>query len=234
MATAVKDLSAPEPRRISRLGLLWRSTIGKKMIMAVTGLVLVLYVFAHMLGNLQVFAGPEQIDAYGRFLRVAPALLWTARIVLLVAAVAHAGAGIELQLRARRARGVAYAEYRPGASSTASRTMLWSGLLLLLFVVYHVLDLTVGVVHPDFREGEIFHNVVVGFGRLSGVVAYLIAMVALAFHLWHGVYSMFQSLGLSNRRLTPQVQRFAAALATVLAIGFSSIPLAVLIGLVEP
>ncbi len=233
MATAVKDLTAPAPRRISRLGLLWRSTIGKKIIMAVTGLLLVLYVFVHMLGNLQVFAGPEKIDAYGRLLRAAPALLWTARIVLLVAVVAHAWAGIELQLRARQARGVAYADYRPDASSAASRTMLWSGLLILLFVVYHVLDLTVGVAHPDFREGEIYRNVVIRFGQLAGVLAYVLAMVALAFHLWHGVYSMFQSLGLSNRRLTPQVQRFAAGLATVLAIGFSAIPLAVILGVVK-
>ncbi len=233
MATAVKDLTAPAPRRISRLGLLWRSTIGKKIIMAVTGLVLVLYVFVHMLGNLQVFAGPEKIDAYGRLLRAAPALLWTARIVLLAAVVAHAWAGIELQLRARQARGVAYADYRPGASSAASRTMLWSGLLVLLFVVYHVLDLTVGVVHPDFREGEIYWNLVQRFGQITGVAAYLIAMVALAFHLWHGIYSMFQSLGLSNRRLTPQVQRFAAGFATVLTIGFSAIPLAVIVGVVK-
>jgi succinate dehydrogenase / fumarate reductase cytochrome b subunit len=233
MATAAKDLSAPAPRRSSRLGLLWRSTVGKKAIMAVTGLVLVLYVVVHMLGNLQVFAGPGKIDAYGRLLRVAPTLLWSARIVLLVAAVAHAWAGIDLQLKARRARPVAYADYRPEASSTASRTMLWSGLLILLFVVYHVLDLTLGVVHPDFREGEIYRNVVVAFGRLAGVVAYLIAMVALGFHLWHGVYSMFQSLGLSNRRLTPQVQKLAAALATVLAVGFSAIPLAVILGLVR-
>lgn len=233
MATAVKDLSAPAPRRSSRLGLLWRSTIGKKIIMAVTGLVLVLYVFAHLLGNLQVFAGPEKIDAYGRLLRAAPALLWFARIVLLAAAVAHAWAGIELQLRARRARGVAYADYRPGASSVASRTMLWSGLLLLGFIVYHVLDLTVGVVHPDFREGEIFHNVVVSFGRVLGVAIYLVSMAALGFHLWHGVYSMFQSLGLSNRRLTPQVQRFAAGLSVVLALGLASIPIAVLVGVVK-
>ncbi len=232
MATAAKELSAPEPRRISRLGLVWRSTIGKKAVMAVTGVVLVLYVIAHMLGNLQIFAGPEKIDAYGRFLRISPALLWFARIVLLVAAVAHAWAGIALHLRSRRARGLEYADYRPGASSTASRTMLWSGLLILFFVVYHVLDLTVGVLHPDFREGEIFRNVVVGFGRVSGVAAYLVAMVALGFHLWHGVYSMFQSLGLSNRRLTPQVQKLAAALATVLVVGFSAIPLAVIVGVV--
>lgn len=233
MATAAKDLANPEPRRASRLGLLWRSTVGKKAIMAATGLVLGLYVFFHLLGNLQVFAGPAQIDAYARLLHVSPPFLWTVRIVLLAAFLAHVVAGVQLWHRARIARPVAYADYRPGASSTASRTMIWSGILLLAFVIFHVLDLTVGVIHPAYEEGAVYHNLLVRFGQVSGVVAYLIAMIALGFHLWHGVYSMFQSLGLSNRRLTPQVQRFAAGLATILALGFSSIPLAVLVGVVR-
>jgi succinate dehydrogenase / fumarate reductase cytochrome b subunit len=232
MATAVKDLANPVPRRASRLGLLWRSTVGKKAIMAATGAVLGLYVFFHLLGNLQVFAGASQIDAYARLLHVSPPFLWTVRVILLAAFLAHVVAGVQLWFRAKRARPIAYAEYRPGASSTASRTMIWSGVLLFAFVVYHVLDLTVGVIHPGYEEGAVYHNLVVGFGQLTGVVAYLVAMIALGFHLWHGVYSMFQSLGLSSRRLTPQVQKFAAGLATVLALGFSSIPLAVLIGLV--
>jgi succinate dehydrogenase / fumarate reductase cytochrome b subunit len=230
MATAVKDLSSPAPRRTSRLGLLWRSTVGKKAIMAATGGVLGLYVVFHLLGNFLVFLGPELIDGYSELLHLVPPALWTVRVILLVALGAHVVAGVQLWLRARRARPVGYADYRPEASSTASRTMLWSGLLILAFVVYHVLDLTVGVVHPDYREGEIYRNLVVGFGQLAGVLAYLVAMVALAFHLWHGIYSMFQSLGMSSRRLTPQVQRLAAGVAVLLALGFSSIPLAVLIG----
>ena len=230
MATAVKDLSAP--RRASRLGLLWRSTVGKKALMALTGAILLLYVFFHLLGNLQVFAGPEQINAYARLLHVSPQLLWTVRVVLLAAVLVHAVAGVALWLRARSARPVGYAEYRSDASSTASRTMIWSGLLILAFVVYHLLDLTVGIANPDFREGDVFHNVVVSFGRAAGVLAYLLAMVGLGFHLWHGVYSMFQSLGLLNRRLTPGMKRFAAGVSVILAIGFASIPIAVLFGLV--
>jgi succinate dehydrogenase / fumarate reductase cytochrome b subunit len=232
MATAVKDLSAPVPRRASRLGVLWRSTVGKKALMAVTGLVLFLYVLFHMLGNLQVFAGPEQINGYARLLHVSPQLLWTVRVVLIAAVLVHVVAGVQLYSRARGARPVAYADYRPGSSSAASRTMIWSGILIFAFVVFHVLDLTVGVVHPGFREADIFHNVLVSFGQVTGVFAYLIAMAALAFHLWHGVYSMFQSLGLSNRRLTPTVQRFAAGISVIVAVGFASIPLAVLVGLV--
>jgi len=230
MATAVKDL--PVPRRVSRLGLLWQSTVGKKALMALTGAILFLYVFFHLLGNLQVFAGPEQIDAYARLLHVSPQILWTVRVVLLAAVLVHVVAGVSLWYRARSARPEGYAEYRAGASSTASRTMIWSGLLLFAFVVYHLLDLTVGVANPDFREGEVFHNIVVTFGRGAGVLAYLLAMVGLGFHLWHGVYSMFQSLGLSNRRLTPSVKRFAAAVSVILALGFASIPIAVLVGLV--
>lgn len=232
MATTVKDLSTLVPRRASRLGILWRSTVGKKALMALTGAVLFLYVFFHLLGNLQVFAGPDQINAYARLLHVSPELLWTIRVVLLAAVGVHVVAGVQLYFRARRARPVGYAEYRPAASSTASRTMIWSGILILAFVVYHLLDLTVGVVHPGFREGDVFHNVLVSFGQITGVLAYLVAMAALGFHLWHGVYSMFQSLGLSSRRLTPSVQRFAAGISVILALGFASIPLAVLVGLV--
>ncbi len=232
MATAVKDLAAPAPRRASRLGILWRSTVGKKALMAVTGLVLFLYVFFHMLGNLQVYAGAEQINAYARLLHVSAELLWTIRAVLLAAVLVHVVAGIQLYLRSREARPVAYADYRPEASSAASRTMIWSGILIFAFVVFHLLDLTVGVVHPDFREGDVFHNLLVSFGQLAGVIVYLVALVGLGFHLWHGVYSMFQSLGLSNRRLTPTTQRFAAGVAVVVTLGFASIPLAVIVGLV--
>jgi len=233
MATAAKDLSAPVPRRASRLGILWRSTVGKKALMAVTGLVLFLYVFFHMLGNLQVYAGPKQINAYARLLHVSPELLATVRVVLLAALTVHVVAGVQLYFRARGARPVGYAEYRPEGSSTASRTMIWSGILIFAFVIFHLLDLTVGVVHPGFREGDVFHNLLVSFGQVSGVIAYLVAMAALGFHLWHGVYSMFQSLGLSNRRIHPTVQRAAAAVSVILALGFSSIPLAVLVGLVR-
>ncbi|HET6437323.1 MAG TPA: succinate dehydrogenase cytochrome b subunit [Anaeromyxobacter sp.] len=232
MATTAKDLSALVPRHASRLGILWRSTVGKKALMAVTGVLLFLYVIAHMLGNLQLFVGPAAINGYARLLRVSPPLLFTARLVLLVAVLVHVLAGVQLWFRARQARPVGYATYRPESSSLASRTMIWSGLLILAFVVYHVLDLTLGVVHPDFREGEVFHNVLVRFGQVSGVIIYLVAMTALGFHLWHGVYSMFQSLGLSSRRVLHPIRRFAAGAAVVLALGFASIPLAVILGLV--
>lgn len=232
MATAARPVASPEARP-SRLAAFWRNTIGKKFLMSLTGIVLGAYVLVHLLGNLQVYAGPDQINAYGRFLRVAPVLLWTARIILLAALVIHATAGVQLFLLRRRARPTEYATWEPVTSTAASRTMIWSGILILLFVVYHVLDLTVGVANPNFVEGNIYHNVVVSLGRIAGAAAYIIAMIALAFHLWHGFWSMFQSLGVSNARLTPPIQRAAATVAVILALGFISIPVAVLVGLVR-
>ncbi|WP_248355290.1 succinate dehydrogenase cytochrome b subunit [Anaeromyxobacter oryzae] len=222
------------PGRVSRAGALWRSVIGKKALMAVTGAILFLYVFFHLLGNLQIFTGPEQINRYAALLRVSPQLLWTARVILLVAVCVHAVAGAQLFLLAREARPVAYQDFRPIVSSTASRTMIWSGLLILAFVVYHVLDLTVGVVNPSFQEGDVYHNVLATFGRAVGVIAYVVAMVALGFHLWHGLWSMFQSLGFANRRAAPTIQRFAVTMAVILTLGFSAIPMAVLVGILRP
>lgn len=232
MATAVKELPALAPRRASRLGILWRSTVGKKALMAVTGLVLFLYVLFHMLGNLQVYAGAAMIDRYAAFLHAAPALLWFVRVILLAALAVHVVAGIQLWFRAHAARPVGYETYRPDNSSAASRTMIWSGILIFAFVVYHLLDLTVGVVHPQFVEGEVFHNVLVSFGQVTGVLVYLIAMVGLGFHLWHGTYSMFRSVGMLGSRLSPTVQRVAAAAAVIITLGFASIPIAVIVGLV--
>lgn len=218
--------------RPSRLGTLWHSFIGRKALMAVTGLVLFVYVLVHMLANLQAFEGPGALDRYGRGLRTFPALLWTARAVLLAAVVVHVIAGVELWAGRRRARPVPYRDWAPAGSTPASRTMIWSGVLILGFVVYHLLDLTFGVANPDFRPGAIFHNVVVSFGRGAAAGFYVVAMIGLGFHLWHGVYSSFSSLGASSRAFTPAIRRLAAAFATLIGVGFSAVPLAVLFGVI--
>lgn len=223
----------PAPRP-SRLGALWHDAIGKKWLMAVTGIVLFAYVLVHMLANLQVYSGSaETLNAYGRFLRIAPALLWAARIVLLAALAIHVVAGVQLYLAKKRARPQAYAEWTPTVSNPASRTMIWSGLLIFGFVIYHLLDLTIGSANPDFRHGDIYHNIVVSLARVGASLAYLVAMLALGFHLWHGLWSMFQSLGVSNRRWVPTLKRFAVLAATLLALGFASIPIAVLTGVIR-
>lgn len=232
MADAAKPLVSPA--RASRAAALWQSAIGKKALMAVTGIVLSLYVAIHLLGNLQMFGSPEQIDRYGELLRVSPQLLWTARIVLLAALLVHVAAGAQLHMAARAARPVAYDDHRPGDSSAASRTMIWSGFLILGFVVYHVLDLTIGAANPDFVPGRIHHNVLASFGRSLAALFYVAAMIGLGFHLWHGLWSMWSSLGVSNRSVQPSLKRFAVGVAVVLTIGFSSIPLAVLFGVLGP
>lgn len=222
------------PSRASRVAALWQSAIGKKALMAVSGIVLGLYVVGHLLGNLQMFAGPEQINRYAALLHVSPQLLWTVRIVLLAALLVHVAAGIQLHMAASAARPVRYGDWRPASSSAASRTMIWTGLLIFAFVIYHLLDLTIGVANPDFEEGDVYHNVLASFGRGVGVAAYLVSMVALAFHLWHGFWSMFQTLGFANRRAAPGIQKTAATVAVILAIGFSAIPIAVVVGLLKP
>jgi succinate dehydrogenase / fumarate reductase cytochrome b subunit len=194
--------------------------------------VLFLFVFVHMLGNLQAFAGPETLNRYGELLRFEPALLWLVRLVLLLAVVVHAVAGIQLWLGRQRARPVGYQTYRPVVSSTSSRTMIWSGFLILGFVVYHLLDLTIGVANPDFKPGDVYHNVLASLGRGIAAGFYVLAMIGLGFHLWHGLWSMFQSLGLANRKVSLSIQKFAIGAAVVLTLGFSAVPLAVVFGLV--
>lgn len=229
--SAAKPLPAV-PARPSRLALLWDSAIGKKAIMAGTGIVLFAFVLAHMVGNLQAFEGTEALDAYAELLRFSPGLLWTIRIVLLLAAVVHAVAGIQLWVARRDARPVEYRDYRPTGSTVASRTMIWSGFLVLGFVVYHLLDLTIGVANPDFREGEVFHNLVTSLGRTLAALFYVVAVAGLGVHLWHGLWSMFQSLGVSNRAYTRSLQAFAVTFAVILAVGFAAIPIAVLLGVI--
>ena len=222
----------PAPAPASRLGALWASFVGRKAIMAGTGLVLFAYVVGHMVGNLQAFAGAARLDRYAEQLREFPILLWSVRVVLLVAFAVHVVAGVDLWAFRRRSRPIDYREWRPAGSTPASRTMIISGVLILGFVVYHLLDLTFGVANPDFRPGQVFHNVLASFGRGAAVLLYVAAVVGLAFHLWHGLYSATQSLGLASRAFTPGVRRAAAALATALAVGFAAVPLAVLFGVI--
>ena len=211
---------------------LWRSFVGRKALMAATGLVLFVYVLAHMAGNLQAFEGAARLDRYAEELHALPVLLWAVRAILLVAVGVHVAAGVDLWAFRRRARPVEYRDWRPAGSTPASRTMAWTGLLVLGFVVYHLLDLTFGVANPDFRTGEVFHNVLASFGRVAAVAFYVAAMVGLGFHLWHGLYSASQSLGVGGRALSPGIRRTAAALATLVALGFAAVPLAVLLGVI--
>lgn len=219
---------------------LYQTTIGKKVIMAVTGLIWVGYVIGHMLGNLKVFAGPETINAYGTFLRTFgeplfgySQVLWLVRAVLAVSLVLHIWAAFSLTQTDLASRPVGYAVRKNVAKGYAARVMRWGGVIIAAFVVFHLLHLTIGTVHPSFVEGDIYHNMVAGFRVLPVSLFYIVAMVALGFHLQHGVWSMFQTLGLNNRGWTRFWGAVANVIAVVVPLGFISIPLAVLTGIVK-
>ena len=212
------------------------STIGRKVVMAASGLVLFGFVFVHMIGNLQVFLPDhEAINHYGAFLRefLHGTGIWIARGGLLLAVGLHIWSATSLTLTNRRARPIAYRVVTHDASTYASRTMRWGGVIILLFVVYHLLHMTVGTVHPDFIHGDVYRNIVIGFRVWPVTLFYLLAMVCLGFHLRHGVWSMLQTLGVSHPRWDKARQVASAAFAIVVTLGFVAVPLAVLAGVVK-
>jgi succinate dehydrogenase / fumarate reductase cytochrome b subunit len=211
----------------------YESTIGKKAVMAVTGLLLFGFLIAHMLGNLQIFLGPALMNHYAENLHGNLGLLWTARAVLFISVALHIWASISLTMLKREARPVAYIKHKPIQSSWASRTMMLSGPIVAAFIVFHLLHLTTGTIHPQFVPLHAYENLVTGFLVVPFALAYIVVMVFIGFHLSHGIWSMFQSLGLSHPRYTPMIKTFAAIFSWVLIAGFISVPLAVLTGLVR-
>ena len=197
--------------------------------MAVSGAALFAFVVGHLIGNLQFFEGPEKINAYGRFLRGMPALLWGTRIGLLVMVGLHIWSSIVLAVRKNSARPIGYKRKHAVHSSYASRTMYWSGPIIAAFVIYHLLDFTVGAVNPGFEDGAVYANMVRSFQVPAISAFYIIAMALLCLHLFHGVWSMFQTLGVHHPRYTPMLRRFAAITSVAIFLGFVSIPISVLI-----
>lgn len=219
---------------MNRVRLFWRSSVGKKIVMAVTGLIWLAYLITHVLANLLVFQGPGKINAYSAFLHGARGALWTARLILIGALVLHVLAAIQLSERQREARPLDYAAGRkPQVSTLASRTMRWGGALILIFLVYHILHFTVGTAHPSFIEGNPYHNVATGFHDLAVVGSYLLVMALVGLHLYHGVWSSGRSLGVAPPSPRPLRRRLALILALLIWLGFSVIPLAVYAGVVR-
>jgi succinate dehydrogenase / fumarate reductase cytochrome b subunit len=214
----------------------WQTTVGKKAIMAVTGVILFGFVCGHLLGNLQVFLPPEKLNHYAALLKSLPALLWGTRITLLVAVGLHIWSSFELWLLQRAARPMKYVRKANLHSTYASRTMLWSGPIIAAFVIFHLLQFTFGAVHPGapFDEHNVYNNVVKGFQVWPVSLFYIIAMIMLCYHLYHGLWSMFQSLGFSHPVYTPWLQRLAKVVAILIAIGYISIPVAILAGFIKP
>jgi succinate dehydrogenase / fumarate reductase, cytochrome b subunit len=222
---------------MSRLGALYHSSVGKKFVMALSGVILVGFVIVHMLGNLKVYQGPEAFNHYAEGLRSMGdpffsrgQLLWLARLILLAAVTAHIISATQLVLESRAARPVTYKNFDSLAFSYASRTMVWGGIIILLFVVYHLMHFTFGNVHPEFVSGDVYRNFVVGFRQWPISVAYIAAMIPLGFHLYHGVWSMFQTVGANNPKYNRYRRPLAAAVALVVVLGNISFPIAVLTG----
>jgi succinate dehydrogenase / fumarate reductase, cytochrome b subunit len=214
----------------------WQTTVGKKAMMAVTGFILFGFVCGHLIGNLQIFLPPEKINRYAELLKSHPAVLWGTRITLLFSVGLHVWSSFELWLLQRDARPVQYVKKANLNSTYASRTMLWSGPIIAAFVIFHLLHFTFGTVHPGgpFDEHNVYNNVVTGFQVWPVSLFYIIAMAMLCYHLYHGLWSMFQSLGFSHPVYTPWLQRFAKVVAILIAVGNISIPVAILAGFIKP
>lgn len=213
---------------------LWDSSVGKKVVMAVTGLIWVVYLITHMMANLLVFQGPGKINAYSAFLHGTGGALWAVRLLLIAALVLHVVAAVQLAARKQEARPVGYARgYQPQVSTIAARTIRWGGALILLFLVFHILHFTVGTAHSSFVEGNPYHNVATGFRNIFVVLLYLVVMALVGFHLYHGVWSSGRSLGVSPPSPRPLRRTLALVLALLIWLGFSVIPIAVYAGVVR-
>ena len=218
---------------LNRTALLYQSVIGKKIIMAVTGFVLCGFVLGHMVGNLQLFAGPDKLNTYAEFLQGLGGALWAIRGFLLLCVGLHIAMAIQLTLLKWEARPDSYVKKAAIASTYASRTMIWSGPIVGAFIVYHLLHFTTGQAHPEFVRGDVYRNVVIGFQDPAAALFYMVANILLAIHLYHGVWSMFQSVGVAHPRYTPFLKLIAKAFGYVIGVGNVSMPLAVLAGLVK-
>ena len=211
----------------------WGSTVGKKVVMAVTGIMLVGFVIVHMLGNLQMFLGADAMNGYAAFLKSTGELLWVARAALLGAAVLHIVSAVQLTLINRAARPTDYAKRESQVSTLASRTLRWGGVILAIFIVYHLGHFTTGTFHPAFSHTGVYGNVIIGFQSVWVVLFYVLAMASLGLHLFHGVWASARTLGLQKRSASP-IQRSAALWVAIFVwAGFTVIPVAVLLGILN-
>jgi succinate dehydrogenase / fumarate reductase, cytochrome b subunit len=221
---------------------LFTSSLGRKYIMAISGAALWVFVTGHLLGNLQIFLGPEQINSYGHFLQTTPEILWPARIGLLAMVALHIWSAVTLSKENKAARPVPYANWNPTVASYASRTMLMSGLIIAGFVIYHLLHFTVQVKSINFTgqdfgrfqdakgRHDVYHMMIIGFSNPLVSGFYVVAMGLLCLHLSHGAGAMFQSVGWKNQVYGPMIDRFAKIAAWLIFLAYSSIPVAVLLG----
>lgn len=216
---------------------MWNSSIGIKVIVAITGGLLLLFVIGHLIGNLQVFLGPDALNEYGEKLRAIPALLWAVRIGLLAVFLVHVIFTIRLALLNRQARPVAYAKKTAIKATLSSRTMVVTGLMTLAFILYHLMHFTFRVTNPQYQNlvdthgrFDVYSMVIMGFQNVFISIAYIVAMLLLGYHLSHGIASIFQTIGWNNPRTQPFFERLAFVIAAFIVIGNISIPISILLG----
>jgi len=227
---------------VTALPAFYQSSVGKKIIVALTGIILILFVIGHLLGNLQIFLGPDWVNGYAEHLRKLGPLLWMIRGVLLATVIIHIYVTIWLAIDNRRARPEGYVEKEYVKATFASRHMVMSGVIILAFLIYHLAHFTVRVTDPRFlllkndplNRYDVYSMMVYGFQNIFVSAFYVLGMFLLALHLSHGSSSFFQSLGLNNKRLTPRLALSGRIFAWAIFIGYTSIPVAVLLGLVKP
>jgi len=223
-----------------RVAAFTRTTVGKKVLMAITGFILLGFVIVHMIGNLKAFFGPEYFNTYAEELRALGApffghaqALWVLRTILGVSVLIHAFFGIQLWLLSRTARPVDYHTPPHLELTPASRTMRWGGVLIAVYVAYHLMHFTFGNMHPDFIPGDAYHNLIVGFQSVIVVAAYVAAVLILALHLYHGIWSALQTLGLNHPKYNAWRRGIATAVAVILFVGFATVPVAVQLGILK-
>jgi succinate dehydrogenase / fumarate reductase cytochrome b subunit len=244
--TQPRPAAAPTPVRRPRRPVppvlqFYRSAIGKKWVMAVTGAILMSFVVVHLVGNIKLFLSKEELNLYGEALRDMPGhilprtwLLWFFRIGLIVSFALHIHAATTLTILNRRARPQRYRSPRDYvAASYASRTMRWTGVIVALFLLFHLMDLTWGNANPEYLRGDPYNNLVYSLQRVPVAITYALAVIALGLHLYHGAWSMFQSMGINNPKYNVLRKRFAQAFAAVILVGNLSFPVAVQAGWVD-
>ncbi len=233
---------------MSKLTRFYQSTIGKKVVVALTGLALLLFLFAHMAGNLKAFAGvgsdgAAKLDHYAYFLRTVGSdivgyqgIIWATRVGLLVCLTLHIVTVIQLALLNKAARPVDYVKYAPRKATVPALSMLYSGGLVFVFIVYHILHFTIGSAHTaGFVHGHVYANVYSAFQNPAVVCIYVAAMLLIGMHLYHGIWSLFQTLGLDSPDRNPSLILLSKAISLLLVLGFLSVPVAIFAGLLpEP
>jgi succinate dehydrogenase / fumarate reductase cytochrome b subunit len=237
----VVDLAATKPaqRRRSGLRTFWASTIGKKIVMAATGLMFVAFLLVHMAGNLKIFFGPDDFNHYASWLRMIgePVLhsswfLWIQRTALILGLVLHITAAAQLSKRDIRARPARYVHSQRPQATFATRTMRWGGVILALFIVWHILDLTLGVTNQDYRVDQPYHNITADFQVWWVNVIYIVALLMLGLHINHGFWSASRTLGITSPGRDRALKTTGSVLAVVITAGFIMVPLGVMTGLV--